>query len=134
MGTVSFKFCTINLNYLKLTSNTFYCHNIGTIDDTILLSIVMHKEKVYVLFTMQVANILFTIFLVHWLYSRKTTQFSFSLVLVALAGVSKAAPYHLTAVVSEVPQEEQKEHKISYMLSSFDSIPHKEDTSDGLLT
>jgi len=61
-------------------------------------------------------------------------EFSFSLVLVALAGVSKAAPYHLTAVVSEVPQKEQKEHKISYVLSSFYSIPHKADTSDRLLT
>jgi len=43
---------TINSNYLKLTPNTFYCPNIGTIDDTILLPLVMHKEKFYVLLTM----------------------------------------------------------------------------------
>jgi len=27
---------TINLNYLKLTPNTFYCPNIGTIDDNFI--------------------------------------------------------------------------------------------------
>jgi hypothetical protein len=73
--------------------------------------------------------------LVHWLYSRKTTEFGFSLVLVVLAGVSKAAPYcHTTDVVSEVPEKEQKKHKISYVLSSFYSTSYKEDTSYRLLT
>jgi hypothetical protein len=51
-------------------------------------------------------------FLVHWLYRRKTKEFGFSLVLVILAGVSKAAPYHhITVVVSDMPEKEQKELK-----------------------
>jgi len=50
VGTISFKFCTIDSDFLKLTSNTFYCPNI-TIHD-IILSLLVHKEKVYVLFTM----------------------------------------------------------------------------------
>jgi hypothetical protein len=38
-------------------------------------------------------------------------EFNFSLVLVVLAGVSKAVSYHhTTVVVSEVPEKGQKEH------------------------
>jgi len=55
--------------------------------------------------------------LVIGLYSRKVSELGFSLVLLVLAGVSRAAPYHnLTFVVGEVHEKGRMEHKISYVL------------------
>jgi hypothetical protein len=94
----------------------------------------MHKEKYMYYLQCRQQTFYLPIFLVHWLYGRKTTEFGFSMVLVVLVGVSKAAPYHhTTVVVTEVSEKGQNEHKISYVLSSFYSTSYKADTSDGLL-
>ena len=109
--------------FFKINSNIFYCPSTGTTDDTVS-SLVMFKSAVYFVICKHLFSWISSscsegcspLLLVIGLYSRKVMELGFCLVLVVLAGVSQAAPYHsLAVVVGEVCEKGQMEHEISYV-------------------